>query len=212
MQILGATRFDQCVINMSLVNICNQQSYVGKEMLQFYNSWKEEIDEAVDNPWLELQQFTIHVPHPDQEYENISLETGLTLGYNIEVKPVENKSQVPYKIPVGGHFVVVLKQKGLDLGFAIAATGIFVRPLAVLVLDIIVDLEEVEYQSLIIKHPVIREYPEGWEDKLKMFIAGEIRSEELPNVVGYVDQSINRDYRPPAWSDISATAKGFAGV
>ncbi|AFZ18684.1 hypothetical protein Mic7113_2907 [Allocoleopsis franciscana PCC 7113] len=41
MQILGATRFDQCVINMALINICNQESYVGKEMRKIYNSWNE---------------------------------------------------------------------------------------------------------------------------------------------------------------------------
>jgi hypothetical protein len=211
MQILGATKFDQCAINMSLINICDRESYVGREMRSRYNSWKDETGEAVINPWLDMHQFTIYVPHPDQQYENITLEAGLTQGYNIEVKPVEDKSTVPYDIPEGGHFVVVLKQKGLDLDYAIAATGIFVRPLGVLSLDIIVDLEKSEYQPLTIKHPVIREYPDGWEQKLKTFIAKEISSQDLPSIVGYVDRETNRDYRPPAWSEVYLASKGFAG-
>jgi len=211
MEILGATRFDQCVINISLINICNQQSYVGQEMRKLYNSWKEESDEAINNPWLDLQQFTIYVPHPDQKYENITLEEGLTRGYNVEVNPVEDRTQVPYDIPEGGHFVVIFKQKGIDSDFKIAATGIFIRPLAILSLDIIVDLEKAEYQPLVIKHPVIRDYPEGWEQKLAMFINREIRFEELPNIVAYVDQSLNQDYRPPSWNEVYLSATGFAG-
>ncbi|MEB3178915.1 MAG: hypothetical protein VKL59_07800 [Nostocaceae cyanobacterium] len=211
MEILGATRFDQCVINISLINICNQQSYVGQEMRKLYNSWKEETDEAINNPWLDLQQFTIYVPHPDQKYENITLEEGLTRGYNVEVNPVEDRTQVPYDIPEGGHFVVIFKQKSIDSDFKIAATGIFIRPLAILSLDIIVDLEKAEYQPLVIKHPVIRDYPEGWEQKLAMFINREIRFEELPNIVAYVDQSLNQDYRPPSWNEVYLSATGFAG-
>ena len=211
MNILGATRFDQCVMNISLINLCNQKSYVGTEMIRLYNSWKDEIAEAVNNPWLDLQQFTIYVPHPDQKYEDITLEEGLTLGYNIEVKPVEDKSQIPYKIPEGGHFVIVLKQKGLDSDFKIAATGIFVRSLGVLVLDIVVDAEKGEYQHLAIKHPVIRDYPEGWEQKLNLFLQQEIRGEDLPNLVGHVDQALNRDYRPPSWQEVYLSSKGFAG-
>lgn len=211
MEILGATRFDQCVLNISLINMCNQQSYVGKEMVKRYNSWKEEIAETVNDPWLDLHQFTIYVPHPQQEYENVTLEEGLTRGYNIEVKPVEQRGQVPYKIPQGGHFVVIFKQKGLEDSFGIAATGIFIRPLGVLSLDIIVDLEQAKYQPLLIKHPVIRDYPSGWEQKLQMFITGEIRGEDLPNLVGHVDQSLNRDYRPPSWNEVYLSASGFAG-
>jgi hypothetical protein len=151
------------------------------------------------------------VPHPDQQYDNLTLEEGLTKGYNIEVQPVEDKTKVPYKIPEGGHFVVILKQKGLDDDFGIAATGIFVRPLGVLSLDIIVDLEKAEYQHLLIKHPIIRDYPEGWQQKLTMFINQEIRSEDLPNLVGYVDQAINRDYRPPSWKEVYLSERGFTG-
>lgn len=209
MQILGATRFDQHVINMSLINICDQESHVGKQMLKHYHSWQEEIAEASDNPWLDLHQFTIYIPHPEQEYEAITLEAGLTQGYNIEVQRVEDKSKVPYKIPPGGHFVVILKQKGLNLDFGIAATGIFIRPLGVLSLDIIVDLEKAEYQSIFVKHPVIRKYPEDWEQKLKMFLAGEIDSAELPNIVSYVDRAINQDYRSPTWDEVSSPNTGF---
>ncbi len=211
MEILGATRFDQCVLNISLINICNQESYAGREMLKVYNSWKEEKAEAVKDPWLELHQFTIYVPHPHQEYENMTLEEGLTQGYNIEVKPVEQKSKVPYNIPQGGHFVVILKQKGLDDSFGIAATGIFVRPLGVLSLDIIIDLEKAEYQPLVVKHPVIRDYPSGWEEKLTMFINREMKGEDLPSLVGHVDQSLNRDYRPPSWNEVYLSASGFSG-
>ena len=212
MEILGATRFDQCVLSISLINICNQESYVGREMIQLYNSWKNEQAEPVNDPWLDLHQFTIYVPHPNQQYENVKLEAGLSQGYNIEVKPVQEKSQVPYKIPPGGHFVVILKQKGLDSDFRIAATGIFVRTLGVLSLDVIVDLEQAEYQSLVVKHPVIRDYPSGWEQKLRMFINREIRGSDLPSLVGHVDQALNRDYRPPSWNEVYLSARGFTGV
>ncbi|CCI33760.1 hypothetical protein MTo_03618 [Microcystis aeruginosa NIES-1211] len=37
-----------------------------------------------------------------------------------------NRSQIPDKIPEGGHFVVVLKQVKLAGEFKIAATGIFI--------------------------------------------------------------------------------------
>ncbi len=180
-------------------------------MRKLYNSWKEETAEVVNNPWFDLQQFTIYIPHPDQQYENMTLEEGLTKGYNIEVKPVEDKSKVPYKIPEGGHFVVILKQKELDSDFEIAATGIFVRPLGVLSLDIITDQEKAEYQPLIVKHPVIRDYPENWQQKLAMFIQGEIRGEDLPNLVGHVDQALNRDYRAPSWNEVYLSASGFMG-
>jgi hypothetical protein len=208
---LGVSKFEQCVINISLINICNQESYIGQEMRKLYNSWKEETAEAVNNPWFDLHQFTIYIPHPDQQYENMTLEEGLTKGYNIEVKPVEDRSKVPYNVPQGGHFVVILKQKGLDSDFQIASIGIFVRPLGVLSLDMIIDLEKSEYQPLIVKHPVIRDYPEGWEQKLAMFIKREIRGEDLPNLVGHVDQAINRDYRPPSWNEVYLSASGFKG-
>jgi hypothetical protein len=211
MEILGATKFDQCAISISLINMCNQQSYLGQEMRKLYNSWKEETGEAVNNPWLDLHQFTIYVPHPNQKYENMTLEEGLTKGYNVEVNRVEDKSQVPYDIPQGGHFVVIFKQKGLDSDFRIAATGMFIRPLAVLSLDIIVDWDAPEYQPLVIKHPVIRDYPEGWEQKASMFINKEIKFDDLPNIVGHVDQTMNQDYRQPSWNEVFLSAKGFAG-
>lgn len=211
-RILGATQFDQQVLNIALINICNQESYVSQEMRKHYNAWKDDADEPTENPWLHLHQFTIYVPHPEQLYEEMTLEKGLTKGYNIEVKLVEEKSQLPYKITEGGHFVVVMKQKGIDADFGIAATGIFVRPLAVLYLDIIVDLEKAEYQPIVVKHPIIRDYPTGWEEKLKQFINQEIRGEDLPDLVRYVDQGFNQDYRPPSWDEIHLISSRFAGV
>lgn len=198
----GLTRFDQSVISISLVNICNQESYIGREMRKRYNDWKEDTDEVVNSPWLDLHKFVIYIPHPKQQYEDLTLEEGLTKGYNLEVEPVKNKSQVPYKVPRGGHFVVVLKQKGLDSDFKIAATGIFVRPLAALSLDVIIDPDRGEYKSLIANHPVIRDYPEDWETKLLAFLQEEIVSEELPNLIRYVDQALNPDYRSPTWKEI----------
>jgi hypothetical protein len=63
-----------------------------------------------------------------------------------------------------------------------------------------------------LKHPVIRDYPSGWENKLNQFLDHTIRYEALPNLVGYVDQTLNPDYRPPGWDEVHLTAKGFAGV
>lgn len=210
MKVLGATRFDQCVINMSLIHLCNQSSYVGQELQQLYRQWKTETDEVVTNPWFDLHWFTIYVPHPDQDYEDITLEEGLTRGYNIEVKRVEDKSQLPYAIPRGGQFVVVLKQSDLNSDFQIAATGIYIRALAVLSLDIIIDSEKSEYQSLLIQHPIIRDYPSHWEEKVKQFLNQEINYEQIPELVGYVDQSVNQDYRSPSWQDIfSSTQQGL---
>lgn len=211
MEILGITQFDQCAINMSLINICDRQSHIGQEMLERYNEWKEETGEAVNNPWLDLHQFNIYIPHPQQQYENITLEEGLTKGYNIEVEPVTDRTAIPYKIPDGGHFVVVLKQKELDADFKIAATGIFVRPLGILNLDIVVDPEKGEYRPLIVKHPIIRDYPSDWQKKLIGFLKGEIHSQELPSLIQYVDRAFNQDYRPPSWNEVSLSAKGFAG-
>jgi hypothetical protein len=210
-EVLGTNKFDQCVINIALINICDRESDLGQEMMSLYHDWKTETDEAVKNPWLDLHQFTIYVPHPDQQYEGLTLGEGLTKGYNIEVKPVKDRSKVPYKIPEGGHFIVVLKQRRPDSEFEIAATGIFVRPLAAIALDIILDPDKGEYQSLIIKHPIIRQYPEGWEEKLTAFLTGEITSYDLPNVVGYVDRAFNRDHRSPSWNDMYLAATGFAG-
>jgi hypothetical protein len=211
METLGVTKFDRCAIEISLINICNQESYVGQEMRKLYNAWKEETAETVNNPWLDLHQFSIYIPHPEQQYEDVTLEEGLTKGYNIEVEPVKNRSEVPYQIPEGGHFVIVLKQKALDADFSIAATGIFIRPLGVLSLDLVIDPEKGEYRPLIVKHPIIRDYPKDWEKKLVAFLNQEIASQDLPNLVGYVDRAINQDYRPPSWNDIYLSAAGFAG-
>jgi hypothetical protein len=211
MNVLGETRFEQGVINMSLINMCDRDSYVGQELRKVYDDYLEDQDEAIANPWHDSYQFTIYVPHPDQEYEEITLEEGLSRGYNVEVKRIVNKSQIPYKIPEGGHFVVILKQVKLNGEFKIAATGMFVRPLGILNLDIIVDLDADQYQPLVIKHPIIRDYPGDWENKLLMFLKQEIPWQELPNVVNYVDCSFNRDYRRPHWKEVYLGATGFSG-
>lgn len=205
MAILGASRFDQCVVNMSLINMCDQESYVGQELVRQYG------EEAIVSPWSRLNQFTIFVPHPDQEYEGITLEDGLNYGYNVEVQTVEDKSYIPYNIPAGGHFVVVLKQAKVGGDFKIAATGVFIRPLGVLSLDLIVDEIGEEYQPIVIKHPIIREYPGDWQDKLSSFIKGDIDCFDLPNLVNYVDRSHNQDYRPPSWHEVYLSSKGFVG-
>lgn len=212
MRILGTTEFDQCVLNISLINLCNRESYVGQEIQKHFNQWSDETSQPIENPWTQLYEFTIYVPHPEQEYEGITLASGLTQGYNIEVRVVEQRNQLPYQIPMGGHFVVVMKQTGLDAGFQIAATGIFVRPLALLSLDIIIDMDAPEYQSVVVKHPIIRDYPSGWEQKLRQFLNQEISQEDLPNLVKYVDQTFNQDYRSPSWDEVRLSARGFAGV
>ncbi|MGB5634812.1 MAG: hypothetical protein WBM86_18785 [Waterburya sp.] len=210
MQVLGTfSKFEQCVLNMALINICDSESYVGQEMRGQYNAWKQETKETVHNPWLDLHQFTIYLPHPEQEYEDVTLEEGLSKGYNVEVKPVKDPNELVYNIPEGGHFIIVLKQSRVNGDFAIAATGVFVRSLGILSLDVIIDPDEGEYQSLVVKHPIIRNYPQDWETKLKMFLQGETRGEELPRVVGYVDRSLNRDYRSPSWNDVYLAASDF---
>ena len=210
MRILGSSQFDQCVLNISLVNLCNQESHVGQQLRRLYNA--DDADEPSINPWLMPHWFSIYVPHPDQEFEEISLEQGLTRGYNVEVKRIDDLSQIPYRLPRNAHFVAVLKQKGLNQDYALAATGLFIRPLAAIKLDIIDDLDDATYQPVFVKHPIIREYPSGWDQKLRQYLDEVISSEALPDLVGYVDQATNRDYRPPSWSEIRLAAKGFAGV
>lgn len=207
MQVLGTfSKFEQCVLNMALINICDSESYVGQEMRGQYNLWKREKNETVFNPWLDLHQFTIYLPHPEQEYEDVTLEEGLSKGYNVEFKPVKDSSELIYSIPEGGHFVVVMKQSRVNGDFAIAATGVFIRSLGIISLDVIIDPDQGEYQSLVIKHPIIRDYPQDWETQLKMFLQGDTRGEELPPIVGYVDRSLNRDYRAPSWKDVYLAA------
>jgi hypothetical protein len=205
------SQFDQCVLNISLINLCNQESYVGQELQRLHNPWQNP-DRPARDPWLDPHQFTLYIPHPDQQYEGITLGAGLTQGYNLEVKRVVDRSRIPYNIPIGGQFVVVMKQKGLDAGFEVAATGLFIRPLALFSLDWISDRTLLEYQALVVKHPVMRDYPSDWQDKLCLFLNHEISYQSLPNLVGYVDQALNRDYRPPSWHEVYLAAQNFAGV
>jgi hypothetical protein len=198
--LLGISRFEQYVLNMSLVHLCDREGHVGHLMRQSYIH----ADDLTQDPWAMLHQVTIYIPHPEQQYEGLSLEAGLTQGYNIEIEPVRDRSRIPYVIPRGARFVRVLRQKGLDAGFGLAAIGLFIRPLAVLKLDFIVDAERAEYQTIAVRHPVIRDYPSDWEQKLNLFLQQEIPSEALPNVAGYVDRAVNSDYTPPNWTQISA--------
>ncbi len=46
MQIVGLlSKFDQCVLNMALIHLCNTESHVGQEMRRQYNAWKQDSDE-----------------------------------------------------------------------------------------------------------------------------------------------------------------------
>ena len=80
-------------------------------------------------------------------------------------------------------------------------------------LDIIVDLDENQYQPLVIKHPIIRDYPRDWENKLLRFLKQEIPGQELPNVVNYVDCSFNPDYLRTHWREVylGSAEKVFPG-
>lgn len=201
-EILGTSKFDRSVLNMALINICDRDSEIGREIVQLDRDLQAETDRAVINPWLNLYQFNIYIPHPDQQYDGISAGEGFTRGYNIEVKPIRDRRKIPYQIPEGGHFIVIFKQKRLTAKFEIAATGIFVRPVAAFVLDIVLDPETGAYQSSVIKHPIVRQYPADWEDKLTAFLKGEITNDDLPDLVGYVDRAFNHDYRSPNWAEI----------
>ncbi|MGK7890758.1 MAG: hypothetical protein AB4042_15610 [Leptolyngbyaceae cyanobacterium] len=213
MQAVGLlNKFDQCVLNMALIHMCNSESHVGQEMRRQYNTWKQDSDDPVHNPWLDIHQFTIFIPHPSQEYEGLTLEAGLSQGYNVEVEPVHDPSSLIYDVRQGGHFVAVMKQKQVDGEFAIAATGIFVRSLALLSLDVVIDLMEGETQPIVVRHPIIRDYPQDWETILRQFLQKEISDDGLPRLVGYVDGSLNQDYRSPSWRDIYQAGSGLLSL
>lgn len=213
MHILGAfSRFDQCVLNMALINICDSEGYVGQQIRQKNNLSLESSDPMKYSFALGLNQFTIYLPHPDQEYEDMTLEEGLTKGYNVEVELIKDEKDIVYDIPKGAHFIIIMKQNRVDGDFVIAATGIFIRPLGILSLDVIIDPDQGEYQSLVIKHPIIRDYPQDWESKLRMFLTQEIKWDELPQLVKHVDRLFNRDYRLPSWDQYYLTGNGFLGV
>ena len=46
----GETIFEQGVINMSLSNMCAQDSHVGQELDKVYHDYQEEHEEAIGNP------------------------------------------------------------------------------------------------------------------------------------------------------------------
>jgi hypothetical protein len=201
--LLGISRFEQQVLNMALVHLCDREGHVGQLIRNSsaHASDSAETDGAASAA--ELHQITIYVPHPEQQYEGLSLNAGLTQGYNIEVEPILDRSRIPYVIPKGAQFVRVLRQKGVDAGFKLAAIGLFIRPLALLKLDVIVDAEQAEYQTIAVRHPVLRDYPSDWEQKLNLFLQQDIPLQALPNLAGYVDRAVNSDYTPPNWTQIS---------
>ncbi|MCU0525267.1 MAG: hypothetical protein MUF72_10625 [Elainella sp. Prado103] len=201
---LGIPRFEQYIFNMALVHLCDRESHVGQLMRHHHNpiDHADSTEELDSKPWTP-SQIKLYVPHPEQQYEGLSLEAGLTQGYNIEIESIPNRDSIPYVIPRGAQFVLVLRQKGVDVGFNLAAIGLFIRPLALLKLDWIVDAQQAEYQSIVVRHPVIRNYPGDWEQKLNLFLQQEIAYESLPNLVDYVDRSLNSDYSPPHWQQIS---------
>ncbi len=204
--LLGLPRFEQYVLNMALVHLCDREGHVGQLMRYSSATDAAETDQSgadASSPEAGLHQITIYLPHPEQQYEGLSLEAGLTQGYNIEIDPIRDRSRIPYVIPRGAQFVRVLRQKGLDAGFGLAAIGLFIRPLALLKLDLVVDAEQAEYQAIAVRHPVIRDYPSDWEQKLNLFLQQEIPLQALPNLAGYVDRAVNSDYTPPNWVQIS---------
>jgi hypothetical protein len=204
--LLGIPRFEQYVLNMALVHLCDREGHVGQLMRHSHANHSDsdsDSDAPTQDPWTVLHQVTIYIPHPEQQYDGLSLDAGLTQGYNIEVEPIGDRGRIPYVIPQGAHFVRVLRQKGLDAGFGLAAIGLFIRPLAMLKLDLIVDAEQAEYQAIAVRHPVIRDYPNDWEQKLNLFLQQEIPHEALPNLADYVDRTVNSDYTPPNWTQIS---------
>jgi hypothetical protein len=72
-------------------------------------------------------------------------------------------------------------------------------------------MNEDQFQPVVFKHPIVRDYPAGWEDKLVLFLKQEIRWQELPDIVGHVDRFHNRDYRPPSWREVYLGTNGFSG-
>lgn len=201
---LTIPRFEQQVFNMALVHLCDRSSHVG-QLMRYSNDHaaQDSLDSPTPDPWA-LHQVSIYVPHPEQQYEGLSLEAGLTQGYNIEVEPIQDRGRIPYVIPRGAQFVLILRQKGIDADFGLAALGLFIRPLALLKLDWIVDADQAEYQSIAVRHPVIRDYPSNWEQQLNRFLQQEIPYEALPDLAGYVDRTVNSDYTPPNWRQISS--------
>ncbi|MEM0980480.1 MAG: hypothetical protein AAGH78_09410, partial [Cyanobacteria bacterium P01_H01_bin.58] len=79
-------------------------------------------------------------------------------------------------------------------------------------LDVVVDMIEGETQPILVKHPIIRDYPQDWETKLRLFLQGDISDDALPCLVGYVDRSLNQDYRTPSWNDIYYADNGVLNL
>ncbi len=108
--------------------------------------------------------------------------------------------------------MVVMKQGKVDGDFSLVATGILIRPMAMLSLDVIIDTDQGEFQSLVVQHPIIKNYPQDWETKLRLFLSRQISIHELPQIVRYVDQYFNQDFRPPSWEDYYAVKKSLVFV
>ena len=76
-------------------------------------------------------------------------------------------------------------------------------------LDIVTDPEEGKYESMVIKHPIIRDYPQNFVQQIDQYLNREIHFKQLPNLVGYVDQTQNPDYRQPSWHEIYLEGQGL---
>ena len=99
MQFLGVfNKFEQCVLNMALINICDSESYVGQQIRRQQDSWDESIQNIENNSG--INQYTIYLPHPEQKYEDITLEQGLSKGYNVEVETVQNNNTMILRSPL----------------------------------------------------------------------------------------------------------------
>ena len=59
MNVWGETGFEKKVINISLINRCDKDSYVGQKIGKVYQDYQEENEEMLGNTWQESYQFTI---------------------------------------------------------------------------------------------------------------------------------------------------------
>ncbi|MEO0406714.1 MAG: hypothetical protein AAF289_05125 [Cyanobacteria bacterium P01_A01_bin.135] len=60
-----------------------------------------------------------------------------------------------------------------------------------------------------VKHPIIRDYPQDWETKLRLFLQREISDDTLPRLVSHVDSGLNQDYRSPRWHEVYQAGDGL---
>ena len=58
-------------------------------------------------------------------------------------------------------------------------------------------------------YPIIRDYPQNFVQQIDQYLNREIHFKQLPNLVGYVDQTQNPDYRQPSWHEIYLEGQGL---